>query len=325
MKKYYLAMDAGGSKVHLLLFDDALNRIDFDVAASSNPNVNPIPEIINSMHKTFERMFERNPQIKHLSGVYACTLCSIDILLSPLAELSITYENVKVLSEGEMGMYSNCISGNAVIALSGTGSDIYCVENNQTAPGTIGGWGAIVADEGSGYWIGREAMIAAIHDYELRGEKTVITQMLMERLYPNDFSKSIFSVYESSSPVRSVAAMSRMVDSAARHGDQVAIDILCRAAHLLAQQVKTMYLRRPESFDYPLMVTGGSWKNYLLFSHFREEIKKLYSEKKVYEPVFEPIVGSVFYYGKCTGMSDEQVREILMQNFAVDRYILPDK
>lgn len=324
MKKYYLAMDAGGSKVHLLLFDDDFCRIDFDVAASSNPNVNPMPEIIGNMHKTYERMFARNPQIRHLEGVYVCALCPPEILLSSLSDFGITYGKLTLLGEGEMGMYANGVSGSAAVALSGTGSDIHYVAENKTVT-AVGGWGALVADEGSGYWIGREALIAAIHDYELRGERTMITGMLMERLYKDDFAKSIYSVYESSSPARSVAAMSRLVDAAARQGDKVAIDIFQRAARMLAEQVRTLYLKFPESYDAPLLVTGGSWKNILLFSLFEKEVSVLYPEKKVCKPLFEPIIGGVFCHAKSIGLSDEEAREILLRNFTEDLYILPEK
>ena len=324
MEKYYLAVDAGGSKVHLLLFDDAFRRVDFDVAASSNPNVNPIPEIISNMRKTYERLFFRNPAIKDLECVYICSVCPTDILLSSLNDMGISIKRERGIGEGDMGMFAGGKSGDAVVALSGTGSDIYYVKDNKSVS-AVGGWGALVADEGSGYWIGREALIAAIHDYEMRGPQTMLTKMICDRLYPNDFGKSIYSVYESSSPARSVAAMSRIVGEAARAGDAVAVDIITRAAKLLAEQTRTLYLRFPQAYDLPLMVTGGSWKGYLLFEKFEEEIDRLYPGKKVQKPLFEPIVGGVFCHAMECGMTDEAARAILKQNFTEDFYLLPEK
>ncbi len=323
MEKYYLAVDAGGSKVHLLFFDAHLNRIDFDISSSANPNVTPIPAIQHNMHKTLERLFARNPQIRHFEAVYFCSLCGADILLTPLEDFGVTYDQLIPLSEGEMGMYASGFSGSAVIALSGTGSDIYYVKDNRTVT-AVGGWGAIVADEGSGYWIGREALIAAIHDFELRGEKTVIRDLLAER-FEGDFGRSIFTIYESSSPARSVAAMSRLVDAAARKGDRVADDILRRAAMLLAQQTRTLYLKNPGTERLPLLVTGGSYKTYRLFSYFEQAIQTLYPGKAVQKPLFEPIVGGVFCHAIRMGLSDAQAREILKKNFTEDLYQLPQE
>lgn len=324
MEKYYLAMDAGGSKVHLLLFDDAFHRVDFDVAASSNPNVNPISEIIANMRKTYERIFSRNPQIKELECVYICSVCPVDILLTSLKDMGIAVQKIHGIGEGEMGMYAGGRSGDAVVALSGTGSDIYYVKENRGIA-AVGGWGALVADEGSGYWIGREALIAAIHDFEMRGPQTILRKMICDRLYPDNFGKSIFSVYESSSPARSVAAMSRIVGEAARAGDAVAVDIITRAARQLAEQTRTLYLRFPQAMELPLMVTGGSWKGYLLFEKFGEEMERLYPGKKVQKPLFEPIVGGVFCHAKSCGMTDEETICILKENFAEDFYLLPEK
>ncbi len=320
--KYYLSVDAGGSKVHLLLFDEAFHRLDFEVAASANPNLTPKEHIITNMRRAFTQMFERNPQVKSLSCIYLCSVCPPEILLQPLAEF-VTHERILQLSEGEMGMYAGCVSGDAVVALSGTGSDIYYVKGNKTVD-AVGGWGALVADEGSGYWMGREALIASIHDYEERGPKTMLKDMIAERLYPDDFRKSVFTIYETSSPARSIAAMSRIVDAAARAGDQVAVSILERAAALLCDQVESIYRFYPEAKAYKLMVTGGSWKNYLLFERFCGGIKKMLPGKEVETPVFEPIVGGVFCCAKEQGMTDAQARAALERDFSADRYRLPE-
>ncbi len=323
MEKYYLAVDAGGSKVHLLFFDADLNRIDFDVSSSANPNVTPVPAIQHNMHKTFERLFDRSPQIRHFEAIYFCSVCPAAVLLQPLSDFGVTYGTLVRIGEGDMGMYASGYSGSAVVALSGTGSDIHYVKDNRVIS-AVGGWGALVADEGSGYWMGREALIAAIHDYELRGEKTVITELLTER-FDGHFGRSIFSIYESSSPARSVAAMSRLVDAAARKGDKVALDILSRAAYLLAEQTRTLYQKHPDCYDLPVLVTGGSWKNYRLFSLYEKALQRFYPEKRVQKPLFEPIVGGVFCHAIRSGYSDEEAREILRKNFAEDLYRLPEE
>ncbi len=320
--KYYLSVDAGGSKVHLLLFDEAFHRLDFEAAASANPNLTSKEHIVTNMRRAFTMMFMRNPQVKKLSCIYLCSVCPAEILLKPLDEF-VAHERLLTLSEGEMGMYAGCASGSAVVTLSGTGSDIYFVKDNQTI-GAIGGWGALIADEGSGYWIGREALIASIYDFEGRGESTLLKDMIAERLYPDDFRKSVFTIYETSSPARSIAAMSRIVDAAARAGDRIAAGILERAAALLCDQVGSIYRLYSEARAYKLMVTGGSWKNYLLFERFSDNVRKAFPGKTVERPVYEPIVGGAFCCAKEQGMTDAQARAALEREFQEDRYHLPE-
>jgi N-acetylglucosamine kinase-like BadF-type ATPase len=53
MKQYYLSVDAGGSKVHLLLFDSEFHRIDFEVASSANPTLVSKEQIRANMTEAF--------------------------------------------------------------------------------------------------------------------------------------------------------------------------------------------------------------------------------------------------------------------------------
>lgn len=319
--EYYLALDAGGSKVHVLLFDSEYNRLDFEVAASANPNLIKKEQIIENMRRTYEVMFAKMPQVKEIACVYATAVCPPDFLVEPLTEF-VKVGRVQNIPEGAMGMFANCHSGSAVVALSGTGSDIHLVENGEVHF-AIGGWGAIIADEGSGFWIGRKALQASIHYFEGRGEKTMLMDMIADRLIPGDFRSSVFEIYKSSAPARGVAAMSRCVDEAARKGDKVAIDILLSAAQVLCDQVEALYSVHPEARDLPLMVMGGSWKNFLLFDEFSRVVAEQLNGKVVQEPVFEPINGGVFYCMKEHGYSDDDAKAIMLKKFAVDIYPLP--
>ena len=58
-----------------------------------------------------------------------------------------------------------------VVLIAGTGSIAYGV--NQTAfAARAGGWGYVLGDEGSGYWIGRQALAAVVREADGRGPKT---------------------------------------------------------------------------------------------------------------------------------------------------------
>src|SRR6478735_8206689 len=46
-----------------------------------------------------------------------------------------------------------------------------------------GGWGPILADEGSGYWIGRRALAAVMRHADGRGPRTALTPMVLDRLH----------------------------------------------------------------------------------------------------------------------------------------------
>src|SRR5262249_25263212 len=56
-------------------------------------------------------------------------------------------------------------TSHGVLVISGTGSIVFG-RNPSGETARAGGWGPNVSDEGSAYWVGREAVIAALHAYD---------------------------------------------------------------------------------------------------------------------------------------------------------------
>jgi hypothetical protein len=105
----------------------------------------------------------------------------------------------------------------------------------------------------------------------------------------------------------------------------VAIDIFHRAAALLRDQVVALHRFYPDAANLPIMVMGGSFKNYLLLDLFSKAIAETYPGRTVQKPIFEPVAGGVFCYLKELGLSDENAKEIMLQNFSTELYPLPQK
>src|SRR5207249_6137737 len=97
-----------------------------------------------------------------------------------------------------------------------------------------GGWGHIISDEGSGYWIGREAPGAIMRAVDGRGPETRLTNDVLEYFEIADVSRLPRIVYDREVPRMSVAALGPLVQRASEQGDAVACRILERAAEELA-------------------------------------------------------------------------------------------
>jgi N-acetylglucosamine kinase-like BadF-type ATPase len=65
-----------------------------------------------------------------------------------------------------------------VVLVAGTGSIAYG-RNAQNQSARAGGWGYVLGDEGSGYWIGRAALRAVLQEADRRGPKTQLTGLLL--------------------------------------------------------------------------------------------------------------------------------------------------
>src|SRR5438046_5923939 len=67
--------------------------------------------------------------------------------------------------------------GPGVVVIAGTGSIAYG-RNAAGQTRRAGGWGFAISDEGSGYWIGRAAVGAAIHTLDEKGKSPLLDTIL---------------------------------------------------------------------------------------------------------------------------------------------------
>ena len=120
----------------------------------------------------------------------------------------------------------------------------------------------MIGDEGSGYWIGREALAAVMRAADGRGPPTRLTAEMLDALRAStDVSRLPRIVYDRELPRVSVAALGPIVQRAAEQGDAVATRILERAAEelvLAARSVATRLEMRGDAFTFYL--AGGVFR-----------------------------------------------------------------
>jgi N-acetylglucosamine kinase-like BadF-type ATPase len=116
-----------------------------------------------------------------------------------------------------------------VVIVSGTGSIAYG-RNASGDSARAGGWGYVLGDEGSGYWIGRAALRAVLRESDQRGSQTALTPLLLEHFGVAEAQGLIHEVYHTNLKPTAIGALARCVQAAFTAGDPVAIGILRAAA-----------------------------------------------------------------------------------------------
>lgn len=156
----------------------------------------------------------------------------------------------------------------AVVA-AGTGVVTLAVGETETA--RVDGWGWIMGDAGSGYWIGRAALDAVMRAYDGRGPATVLTEAALSR-WP-DLTQAYMALQADHDRVRVVASLAREVAAAADAGDAVARDISRRAAHELASSAQTAVRRvRTDEPAFDVCAIGGVFASRTLHDAFESEL-----------------------------------------------------
>ena len=187
------------------------------------------------------------------------------------------------------------IGGEAgVVIVSGTGSIAYG-RNNRGEASRSGGWGSVLGDEGSGYWMGRRALQAVVRHADGRGRATSLTPHLLGHFGVSRAAALIRSVYHEDLPPRAIAALAKYVQHARDEGDAIASDILNRAADELVVAARAV-VERLELSDQPFMflLSGGAmhavpW----LADQLQLRLPAVAARSTVQRLVQEPALGAV--------------------------------
>jgi N-acetylglucosamine kinase-like BadF-type ATPase len=147
-----------------------------------------------------------------------------------------------------------------VVLVAGTGSIAYG-RNAQNQSARAGGWGYVLGDEGSGYWIGRAALRAVLQEADRRGPKTQLTGLLLHYYGVTRAQELIAQVYHGALRPAAIASLAQCVQGAFNNGDEVAIRILRNAADQL-ESAAVSVARRLELIgtDFPIVLSGGIFR-----------------------------------------------------------------
>jgi len=168
--------------------------------------------------------------------------------------------HVLVVNDALIALVAGAQDAPGVVIIAGTGSIVYG-RNASGQAARAGGWGHMVGDEGSGYWLGREAVAAVMRAADGRGPSTRLTDDILAHFNVTDVSRLPRIVYDRETPRMNVAALGPIVDGAASVGDAVATRILERAIDELALgalSVATRLEMRGDTFTF--FLAGGVFK-----------------------------------------------------------------
>lgn len=130
-----------------------------------------------------------------------------------------------------------------IVVIVGTGSSCYG-RNPQGQDCRVGGWGHWLDDGGSGYFLGLQAMIAAVRSADGRlevagGQPSSLLPAVVQALQIESIDLIMHRLYYQNMSRSEIAALAPLVLQAAQQGDQAARDILQRGAEEVALMVQT--------------------------------------------------------------------------------------
>jgi N-acetylglucosamine kinase-like BadF-type ATPase len=127
-------------------------------------------------------------------------------------------------------------AGPGVAAISGTGSNVFGVGRDGRT-WRAGGWGHLLGDEGSGYWLGLQSIKAALRDREASGPETALSDAVTAFFSAPSVEALASLVYSKPLTKREIAAFATETARLAVTGDEVARGLYERGARELGEQI----------------------------------------------------------------------------------------
>jgi N-acetylglucosamine kinase-like BadF-type ATPase len=274
---YLLCIEGGGSKTILQVMNQEgqilslmKNGVNHTKIETSGSNINLIgPEGVRQVLRSlFDEVFllEGNREIdlksliptSHIIAGMAGTGLpqNKQSIISLIQERGISSDRVLVMSDAEMAL--QLINGEGIILIAGTGS--ICLGKRDDTLFRVGGLGRILGDEGSGYQIGLQALKAALAEEYGWGISTNLTPALKELFQVSDLKTLIPKINLGEITPSKIASSAPIVFSKAAEQDEVAKEIIDRAAGDLSYLLTTM-INISLLSDCEIHLWGGIFKN----------------------------------------------------------------
>jgi N-acetylglucosamine kinase-like BadF-type ATPase len=299
--RYVLGIDGGATKTLAAVLDLERRQLHLGHAGPSNEDaVGPRLAVKALLDAADEALARAGISQEQLDGaVLAVAGTDTRSIARSLTELR--PEEWVVVNDvvGAWATATNALPGLGVI--SGTGSNVFGV-GPQGRCWRAGGWGHLLGDEGSGYWLGAESIRAALHDRDASGPATSLSEAALRFFSAPSIEALAASVYTTPLTKGEVAAFAVETARAAAAGDEVARGLFERGARELGAQAAAVIRRTGLDGPFPIGLIGSAFKAGAVFTEpLCEVVAQVAPAARVAPVEMAPVGGSLLLAMRACG------------------------
>lgn len=262
---YYLGLDAGGTKTECAIAKDETILARVTGGAIKRMRVSD-----EDAHRHLDQILK---SVAEQSGIGLDRISCVCVGLAGVNVPSVTdwvrraFQTcvsceVLLCGDQEVALDAAFTGGPGVLVVAGTGTN-FIARTSQGKLVRVGGWGPAVADEGSGIWIGKQA-VRAVFDSIDRGDSTALWEAVRQAWNLSDIGSLLDLVNRE--PVPNFSLLAPIVAGCATQGDRYAERVLREAGEHLGTYAGLVLDRwweaEPAPFAPPrLAYTGGILRN----------------------------------------------------------------
>ncbi|MFS0783955.1 N-acetylglucosamine kinase [Bacillus sp. 1P06AnD] len=260
-----LAIDGGGTKTIAVITDEYGYILKQAVTGATNYQSVGIKTAGTYLFDLIQSVVPAEQETVIKRAVFAMAgidtekdrLMVAEMIEGTLARLQVSVREVIIENDCLSALLGATGRSPGALLIAGTGSIAYA-HNGKGVISRAGGWGHQVGDEGSGYWIAKEAVGTLLKEYDRGGAETILLTKILRFLSLDHVEELYNWVYSEGSSANIVSRITPVVAEAFREGDMLSKNILERASAELADLLADA-LKKAELTDLPcrVILQGG--------------------------------------------------------------------
>ncbi|MBO2945485.1 ATPase [Paenibacillus sp. F411] len=197
-----------------------------------------------------------------------------------------------ITGDQETALYGAHNDMQGIILIAGTGSICFGV-NDKGERHRTGGFGHLIDDGGSGYFIGRELLSILVQTEDGRKGASIIPALVYKQLGRSTVQEIIGFVYHSSTTKKEIARLAPLMTTACEQGDVLALQLAEQCAARLFELVVPV-IERLRLHESPVAAAGSVLQQSRFVREALERrLAQSYPQTKLIMPLHDAAYGAV--------------------------------
>ena len=294
-----VGVDGGGTKTVAAAYDRVRGRVTTGKAGPSNPDAVGEERATEALEQAVLDALDSDRARGDVAAAVFAVAGTDTAALARTVDGAFDYLRAFVVNDvvAAWGASTGCRPG--VAAICGTGSNIFGVGYDGSS-WRAGGWGHVLGDEGSGYWLGVGGIRAALAARDASGPSTALFDDAAAHFGVASVEALAALTYAKPLTKAEIASFARTVAERGAEGDDVAAALLSRAGALLAAQANAVIANTGlAGQSFLLGKVGSTWKAGPLLNDAFDEAVRSQAPEATFDLVETPPVhGALLLAGR---------------------------
>jgi glucosamine kinase len=308
--RYIMGVDGGATKTLAAVLDLHSSTLHVAHGGPSNEDAVGTRAAVSALLETAEQAIERAGIARNDLAAAVLAVAGTDTN-AVAAHVRAARTDAWIVVNDVVGAWATATgAGPGLAAISGTGSNVFGVGGDGRA-WRAGGWGHLLGDEGSGYWLGVQSIKAALRDREASGPPTALSDAAPAFFGMPSVEAVASFVYSKPLTKGEIARFAIETAKLADGGDAVARELYQRGARELGEQIAAVIrmtgLANGSGADggFPVGLIGSSFKAGPVFVEpLTSAIHECAPNAQVATVEMAPVGGSLLLAARACGHGD---------------------